>query len=278
MLTVEMNWFQAIILGIVQGLTEFLPVSSSGHLRIVPAFFGWEDPGTAFTAVTQLGTIAAVLIYFRRDLYRILTVWTRSLWTPSLRKELDAKLGWFIGLGTIPLGVFGLLFNDFIEKSARDLRLIGCTLILLGILLQVAEMFGKQRKMVAELTLKDGLIIGFAQAMAAIPGVSRSGATITAGLFLGFTREAAARYSFLLSVPAVVLSGIYKLEDITAGDGPTLTATVIATILAFVSGYAAIAWMLKYVSSHSMRGFVVYRILLGLMVLTLVGAGLIEPL
>jgi undecaprenyl-diphosphatase len=270
---------EAIILGIVQGLTEFLPISSTGHLRIVPAFLGWEDPGAAFTAVTQLGTMAAVLLYFREDLKRIAIAWWRSVWDRRLRRELDARLGWYIVLGTIPIGIFGVLFKDQIETGARDLYLIGVALIVLGLVLLLAEKVGKRERSIEQIQTKDGFAIGFAQALALIPGVSRSGATITAGLFLGLDRTAAARFSFLLSVPAVVLSGLLELGTILSdddGDHTSLGALVIATVMAFVSGYAAIAWLLRYLTTHSMTIFVVYRVALGVLVLALTAAGTIE--
>lgn len=271
-----MSWFEAIVLGIVQGLTEFLPISSTGHLRIVPAFAGWEDPGAAFTAVTQLGTMAAVVIYFRSDLWRIARAWTKSLFDPPVRKTLDAKLGWFIVIGTIPICIFGFVFSHQIETGARSLYLIGTTLIVLGLVLWVAELVGKRNRDIESLTLKDGVTIGFAQAAALIPGVSRSGATISAGLFLGLERAAAARYSFLLSVPAVVLSGVFELKDIGGDDNTaSASATALATVVAFITGYAAIAWLLRYLANHTVKIFVVYRIGLGVLVLALVTAGTI---
>ncbi|MGH8870150.1 MAG: undecaprenyl-diphosphate phosphatase [Actinomycetes bacterium] len=270
-----MTWYEAVILGLVQGLTEFLPISSSGHLRIVPEFFGWPDPGAAFTAVIQLGTMAAVLLYFWRDIFRITATWARSLWTPALRGDVDARLGWYIVLGTIPIGLAGLAFEDQIETVARDLRLIGVMLIVLGLVLLLAERVGTRMKDERSLNLRDGLLIGCAQALALIPGVSRSGATITAGMFLGYNRAAAARYSFLLSIPAVVLSGLYEAKDIGGGNTPGLWPTTIATVLSFVSGYASIAWLLKFLVTHSLKGFVVYRVALGSLVLLLVAGGLI---
>jgi undecaprenyl-diphosphatase len=267
---------EAIVLGIVQGLTEFLPISSTGHLRIVPAFLGWEDPGAAFTAVTQLGTMAAVLLYFREDLWRIGRAWVRSLRDRSVRRELDARLGWYIVLGTIPIGIFGVLFKDQIETGARDLYLIGVTLILLGLVLLAAEKVGKRTRVIEQVQARDGLAIGFAQALALIPGVSRSGATITAGLFLGFDRTAAARYSFLLSVPAVVLSGLFELKDIGGGGSAGVGATAVATLLAFVVGYASIAFLLRYLTTHSTMVFVVYRVVLGTVVLILASNGTIS--
>jgi undecaprenyl-diphosphatase len=271
-----MSTLEAIVLGIVQGLTEFLPISSTGHLRIVPAFAGWEDPGAAFTAVTQLGTLAAVLLYFRNDLWRIAIAFVRGLRDPAIRRTTDSRIGWYIVLGTIPISIFGFVFSDQIEEEARSLRLIGTTLIVLGLLLLVAERMGKRERDLDDLTLRDGIVIGFAQAAALVPGVSRSGATLTAGLFLNLERAAAARYSFLLSVPAVVLSGLYELQDIggegAVGAGPT----VIATVLAFVSGYAAIAFLLRFLASNSTLVFVVYRVIVGALVLALVSAGAID--
>jgi undecaprenyl-diphosphatase len=267
---------QAIVLGIVQGLTEFLPVSSTAHLRIVPAFCGWEDPGAAFTAVVQLGTMAAVLIYFRADLWRIVRTWFLSLRQPGLRSELDARMGWYIGLGTIPIGIFGFLFRDQIESGGRDLYLIGAMLIAAGLVLFYAEHVARRTRDLKQIGPRDATIIGFAQAAALVPGVSRSGATITAGLFRGFDRESAARYSFLLSVPAVVLSGLFEARKIGEAGGAGFVPTVIATLLAFVVGYASIAWMLRWLVHHSTAVFVAYRVALGALVLALTAAGAIS--
>jgi undecaprenyl-diphosphatase len=269
---------EAIVLGITQGLTEFLPISSTAHLRIVPAFAGWEDPGAAFTAVTQLGTMAAVLLYFRQDLARIARAWARSVRDPAARSELDARLGWYILLGTIPIGIFGLAFKDQIENGARDLYLIGTALIVLGLLLLVAEKVATHDRPLEQITRRDGIAIGFAQALALVPGVSRSGATLTAGLFLGLDRRSAARFSFLLSVPAVVLSGLLEFASIldgSDGDHVGLGALAIATFLAFVVGYASIAFLLRFLTNHSTIVFVVYRVALGTLVLVLAGTGAI---
>ena len=274
-----MSILQAIVLGIVQGVTEFLPISSTGHLRIVPAFLGWDDPGAAFTAVTQLGTMAAVLLYFREDLLRIARAWLRSLRDRSARSELDARLGWYIVLGTIPIGIFGVLFKDRIETGARDLYLIGVALIVLGLVLLLAEKVGKRDRSMEQIETKDGFVVGMAQALALIPGVSRSGATITAGLFLGLDRSSAARFSFLLSIPAVVLSGLLELGSILSGEegqDTGATALIVATVFAFLSGYAAIALLLRYLSNHTMVIFVVYRVALGALVLVLVSSGAIR--
>jgi undecaprenyl-diphosphatase len=271
-----MDAFQAIVLGIVQGLTEFLPISSTGHLRIVPAFLGWEDPGAAFTAVTQLGTMAAVLLYFREDLWRIVTTWLRSLREPELRGTLDARMGWYIGLGTIPIAIFGFLFKDQIEQGARSLYLIGTTLIVLGLLLLLAEKVATHERPLERINRRDAIVIGFAQACALVPGVSRSGATLTAGMFLGFDRPSAARYSFLLSVPAVVLSGLFELRKIGDEGGAGFVPTAIATLLAFLVGYATIAFLLRWLTSHSTAIFVAYRVVLGTLVIALTAAGAIS--
>jgi undecaprenyl-diphosphatase len=270
---------EAVVLGIVQGLTEFLPISSTAHLRIVPAFAGWEDPGAAFTAVTQLGTMAAVVLYFRSDLVRISRAWLRSIGRPELRGELDARIGWYIVLGTVPIGICGVLFKDQIETGARDLYLIGVALIVAGLILLLAEKMGSHDRALDKIRTRDGFTIGLAQALALIPGVSRSGATITAGLFMGLDRPAAARFSFLLSVPAVVLSGMLELGTILSGEeegGDSLGPLLVATLFAFVSGYAAIAFLLRFLERHTTAVFVAYRVALGALVLALVSAGAIE--
>jgi undecaprenyl-diphosphatase len=271
-----MDALHAIVLGIVQGLTEFLPISSTAHLRIVPAFLGWPDPGSAFTAVVQLGTMLAVLIYFRHDLLRIIRTWFASLRNPELRGELDARMGWYIGLGTIPVAVFGLIFKDQIESGGRDLYLIGSALIVFGLILMAADMTARLERPLESIRRRDAVFVGLAQALALIPGVSRSGATITAGLLRGFDRQAAARYSFLLSIPAVVLSGLFELRKIGDPGGAGPVPTVIATLLAFVVGYATIAFLLRWLTSHSMAVFVVYRVALGVLVLALTAAGAIS--
>jgi undecaprenyl-diphosphatase len=274
-----MSLLEAIVLGIVQGLTEFLPISSTGHLRIVPSFLGWEDPGAAFTAVTQLGTMAAVLLYFREDLTRVARAWVESLPDRQKRRELDARLGWYIVLGTVPIGVFGVLFKDQIETGARDLYVIGVALIVVGVIMSIADHVGKRDRQIEQIETKDGFWVGMAQALALVPGVSRSGATITTGLFLGLDRAAAARFSFLLSVPAVVLSGLFELSSIIEGEeGEHVGAAelIVATALAFVVGYASIAFLLRFLANHTLFIFVAYRIVLGVVVLALAGAGTID--
>jgi undecaprenyl-diphosphatase len=272
------DFLQATVLGIVQGLTEFLPISSSAHLLIVPRLLGWDDPGAAFTAVIQLGTMAAVLIYFWRDITRITWTWLRSLRDRELRADLDARMGWYIIWGTAPVGVCGLLFDDQIEGPARNLWINATMLIVMGLLLMVAEWYGRQQREVADLRLRDGLVIGGFQALSLIPGSSRSGSTITGGLFLGYTREAAARYSFLLSVPAVVLSGLYEVRKIGDPEGGALplAGTAIATVVSFVVGYASIAWLLRFLVRHSTLLFVYYRVAVGGILLGLLAAGTIS--
>jgi undecaprenyl-diphosphatase len=270
-----MSPLHAIVLGLVQGLTEFLPISSSGHLRIVPAVLGWGDPGAAFTAVIQLGTMAAVLLYFRADLWRIAVAWLRSLRDPSVRGDLDARMGWYIILGTIPISVLGLAFKDPIESKFRNLELIGTSLIVFGFVTLAAEAVSRRDRPLREINSRDGLVIGFAQALALVPGVSRSGATISAGLFRNFDRAAAARYSFLLSVPAVVLSGLFELRHAGEGSLP-VGATVVATLIAFVVGYASIALLLRYLARHTIAVFVGYRIVVGVMVIALAASGAIS--
>ena len=240
--------FQAIVLGIVQGLTEFLPISSTAHLRFVPAFLGWDDPGAAFTAVVQLGTMAAVLLYFRADIARVFMAWLRGLRDPEQRASLDSRMGWYIILGTIPIGIFGVIFKDQIETGARNLELMGSTMIAFGLIMLAADRTASLRRDLTSLNRSDGIFIGFAQALALVPGVSRSGATISAGLFRGLDRTAAARYSFLLSIPAVVLSGLFELRKIGEPGGADPVPTVIATVAAFVVGYASIALLLRYLT------------------------------
>ncbi|WP_217712162.1 undecaprenyl-diphosphate phosphatase [Kitasatospora sp. NA04385] len=274
-----MDWFHAAVLGLVQGLTEFLPVSSSAHLRVFSALAGWDDPGAAFTAVTQLGTESAVLIYFRKDIGAIIRAWTLSLFRAEWRRDQNAKLGWYVIIGTLPIGILGKLFQDTIETTLRDLRLIGTTLILFGVILAVADRSRAVRNArgIESLNFKHALIYGAAQSLALIPGVSRSGGTISAGLFLGYSREAAARYSFLLAIPAVLASGGLELLKIGDGPAPAWGPTILATLIAFAVGYAAIAWFLKYISHNSFTPFVIYRILLGITIIALVTAGTLDP-
>ncbi|PRZ16190.1 undecaprenyl-diphosphate phosphatase [Nesterenkonia sandarakina] len=274
-----MQWIEAIILGLVQGLTEFLPVSSSAHLRIVGEFLpGAADPGAAFTAITQLGTEFAVLVYFWRDIVRIVKAWFAALMGKLPHSDADVRMGWLIIVGSIPIVVLGLLLEDMIESVFRTLWLTATMLVVFGVLLAFADAYGKQRKPLDQLSIRDGIIFGFAQAMALIPGVSRSGGTITAGLLMGYTREAAARYSFLLAIPAVFGSGFYKLfGSLGEQTGPyTMGQTLLATLVGFFVAYLIIGWFLKYVSTNSYTLFVNYRILLGLFVYVMLGLGIIN--
>lgn len=285
-----MNAFEAIILGLVQGLTEFLPVSSSAHLRIVGELIGKADPGAAFTAITQIGTEAAVLLYFRRDIKNICIKWWQSLrgahgtdWKARMgAHDRDAAMAWFIALGSIPIVLLGLFLEDWIDSTFRNLYLTALMLAVFALLLGWADKRGAHKKPLNELSVKDAVIFGFAQAMALMPGVSRSGGTITAGLLLGYTREAAARYSFLLAIPAVMGSGFYKLygairEPAEAG-APGFGAILIATLVAFVVGYFVIIAFLKIVSTFSYKPFVMYRLFLAGAVVMLLLAGVLQPM
>ncbi len=271
-----MSWLEVVVLGLVQGLTEFLPISSSAHLRIVSEVFFGRDAGAAFTAVTQLGTEAAVLLYFARDIGRLALAWLRGLTDRDARLDHDYRLAWLVILGTLPIGVLGLAFEDQIQTAARNLWLIATTLVAFGVLLGVAERVGRQKVDLERITVGQGLGLGLAQAMALVPGVSRSGGTITAGLFLGLTRPAAVRFSFLLAIPAVVASGIFQLPDVFTPGGPSGLQLAVATIIAFAVGYAAIAWLLRYIEHHSVYLFVWYRIALGAVLFAALGAGWIS--
>ncbi len=272
-----LDFLKAVFLGLLQGLTEFLPISSSAHLRIFPELFGWGDPGAAFTAVIQIGTELAVLLYFRKDIWRIGSAWVQSLYRPELRGALDSRMGWYIIVGSLPIVILGVLLKDVIEQDFRNLWIIGTTLIVLGLILGLADRVGSTDRGTDKMTLLHSVFLGLAQACALIPGVSRSGATISMGRFLGYDRAAATRFAFLLAIPAVVGAGLFELPEIPHGDnayGPW--PTLVATVVSFVVGYAAIAWLLRYVSTNSYLPFVVYRVLLGGMTLSLVAAGVLS--
>lgn len=266
--------FEALFLGIVQGLTEFLPISSSAHIRIVGAFLpNANDPGAAFTAISQIGTELAVLIYFRKDILTILRAWFKRDGSP------EARLGTLIIIGTLPIIVLGYLGQDYITNNFRSLWLIASTLIIFGLLLGLADRVGKSQKDLSTLTTRDGALYGLAQAMALVPGVSRSGATIALGRFLGYKREAALRYSFLLAIPAVFGSGLYQLKK-AIGDTTvsvySMPEILIATTTAFVVGYAVISWLMKFISTKSFTPFVIYRVVLGSALLVALATGLIS--
>ena len=271
-----MSWLEVVVLGLVQGLTEFLPISSSAHLRIVSGVFFGNDPGAAFTAVSQLGTELAVLIYFARDIAQLTVGWFRGLLHPEERHEPEYRLAWLVIIGTIPIGVLGFLFKDQIETVARNLWLVATTLVVFGALLGLAEKLGKQKTDLERITVTQGIGMGLAQALALIPGVSRSGGTLPAGLFRGLTRPAAVRLSFLLAIPAVVASGLFTLPDVLTPGGPSGLQMAVATAIAFGVGYAAIAWLLRYIEHHSVYVFVWYRIALGAALFAALGAGWIS--
>ncbi|PJI85493.1 undecaprenyl-diphosphate phosphatase [Luteimicrobium subarcticum] len=281
--------WQAVLLGLVQGLTEYLPISSSAHIRIVGELIGADDPGAAFTAMIQIGTELAVLLYFRRDIRRICVAWWQALrgrdGTDRAARfgahDPDARMAWYIALGSLPIVILGLAFQDAIESHFRNLYLIALTLIVFGLVLGWADKRGAHARPLGDLTPRRATAFGFAQALALIPGVSRSGGTITAGLLMGFTREAAARYSFLLAIPAVLGSGLFELAKAVGGDHPAgtpgLGVTLVATIVSFLVGYVVIIGFLKIISMFSYKPFVVYRVVVGLLVLLLLVTDVLQP-
>lgn len=270
-----MDLFKAVFLGVLQGLTEFLPISSSAHLAIFPKLFGWDDPGAAFTAVIQIGTELAVLIYFRKDIWAIGSGWVRGLFDKPARSTQEWRMGWFVIIGSIPIVLLGVALQSLIDKNFRNLWVIGSTLIALGIVLGIAERVGRKNSPIENLTLSHAILFGLAQAGALVPGVSRSGATISMGLFLGYERSAATRYAFLLAIPAVVGAGIFKLKDIGGANEYGAFPTFVATLVSFAVGLAVIHWLLEYVSKNSYLPFVFYRIGLGALVLLLVATSVI---
>lgn len=294
-----MEWLEAIVLGIVQGITEFLPISSSAHLRVVPELFGWQDPGAAFTAVTHFGSALAILLYFAKDIARITNAWVRSLANrEALRSEelvaspasprpghhsrpktwdpLDAKLGWYVILGTVPIVIAGALLEDYVENEFRSLWIVGATFVIGGILLRIADRTGRRMRGVGSLDVKHAVIIGIAQVGALVPGVSRAGASITMALFLGYKREDAARFTLLLAIPAVVGATVFQWNDAMSGDSPYGAGpTVLATGVSFVASYAAIAWLLKWLQTRSFTPFVIYRVAFGLILLGLLTGGVL---
>jgi undecaprenyl-diphosphatase len=287
------EFLEAIILGLLQGLTEFLPISSSAHLRIFGDLAGWGDPGATFTAITQLGTEMAVLIYFRRDIFRIIGKWFRSFGakggahSAGLQKgDPDVRLGWIIIIGTVPIVLAGFFLQDYIRTGLRSLWITAIVLIVFGILLGLADRLGRRTKTVADVTYRDGILIGLAQMLALVPGVSRSGASTSAGLVLGYDRPSAARFSFLLAVPAVFGSGLYETYtaftcepgvDAGCGTGYGLLETIAATVVAFGVGLAVIAFLMRYISTRSFLPFVIYRILLGGVLIALLLTGVLQP-
>ena len=270
-----MSWLQVIVLSIVQGLTEFLPVSSSGHLRIVSELFWGEDAGASFTAVIQLGTELAVLVFFAKDIWRILTAWFAGLFDKA-KRGFDYRMGWMVIVGTIPVGIAGLLLKDLIRENFRNLWITATVLILFSFVFILAERYGKKQRGFEELTMKDAIVMGLWQCLALIPGVSRSGGTISGGLFLNLDREVATRFSFLLAIPAVLASGLFSLPDAfdpQTGQAASGLQLLVGSGIGFVVGYISIAWLLKFVSNHSFAWFAAYRIPLGLLVMALLGTG-----
>jgi undecaprenyl-diphosphatase len=272
--------FEAIILGIIQGLTEFIPISSSAHLRLAGEIFpNALDPGAMFTAITQIGTELAVLIYFRKDIVRIITSWFASLTDKNARNQ-DSRIGWLIIVGSIPIVVIGYLAQDFITNELRSLWIIASMMVIFGLLLGAADRFGSKIKDLSQLNVKHGVLYGLAQSLALIPGVSRSGATIAMGRLLGYSREAALRYSFLLALPAVFGSGFYQLKSALTEDQVavySLSETLVATVVAFIVGYLVISWLLKFIATKSFAPFIIYRVALGSAVLVLLATGTLQP-
>jgi undecaprenyl-diphosphatase len=269
---------QAIALGIIQGLTEWLPISSTAHLRIVPALVGWPDPGAAFTAAIQLGTLVAVLVYFWKDLVTILLGWIGGLMRSAERSTSEYRLGWGIFLGTVPIIVCGVLLKNTIENQARSLWIVATALIAMGLVLAVAEQVGKRTRAMNEASVKDGIWVGIWQAIALIPGASRSGSTLAGALFAGFDRETSARYAFVLSVPSVLGAGVYSLSSHRNElIGSNLMPILVANLFSFVVGYATIAYFMKFLKSHSTLVFVGYRITLGLALFGLILTGKLSP-
>ncbi|GAA1505196.1 MULTISPECIES: undecaprenyl-diphosphate phosphatase [Brevibacterium] len=273
------DWLVAAVLGIVQALTEFLPISSSAHVRIVgELMLPGSDPGAFFTAIIQIGTEAAVVVYFWRDIITIISKWCKALVGKHDRKDPEVRLGWLIIVGSIPIVIIGLLFQDYIEGALRSLWITATMLIVFGLIIGIADWAGKRERTLEDMNWGQGILFGFAQALAVIPGVSRSGGTIMAGRFMGFDRPAAARYSFLLAIPAVVGSGLYgvaqtlgRSEAMVLGWGPTILATVIS----FALGLVVIHWFLKYVETKSFAIFVWYRVALGIVLYILLGTGVL---
>jgi len=274
-----MDYFQAVILGIVEGLTEFLPVSSTGHLTIAEQLLGLQvdDPAvTAYTAVIQMGAILAAFVYFFKDIVRIAKAWLTGLVKPEVRGTFDHRMGWYVIVGTIPIGIVGLLFKDFITGPLRSLWVVAFALILWSAVMVYAERRGGQERGERALTLKDSIIVGLVQCIALIPGVSRSGATISAGLLRGLDRVAATRLSFFLSIPALLAAGLFELKDAVGGD-IGIGQTIVGTVVSFVVAYATVAWLLRFVAGHSIAKFVPYRVVLGVLLIVALSAGWMTP-
>ena len=274
-----MSWLQVVVLSIVQGLTEFLPISSSGHLAIVSRVFFSGDAGASFTAVSQLGTEAAVLVYFGRDIVRIAKAWFRGLLVRAHRDNVDYRMGWYVIIGSIPIGVIGFAFKDAIRSDVRNLWIVATAMLVFSAVIAAAEYYGRQDRHLAQLTWRDGLLVGLAQCLALVPGVSRSGATISAGLALGLDRPLSARFGFLLAIPAVFASGLFSLPDafhpVSEGMSATGAQLAVSVVITFVIGFAAVAWLLRFLTNHAMYWFVGYRVILSLTVMALLATGMV---
>jgi undecaprenyl-diphosphatase len=273
-----MNYLDAVILGIVEGLTEFLPVSSTGHLTIAEKMLGLtvDDPAvTGFTAVIQMGAIAAVIVYFVRDSWQIIKAWCLGLVKPEWRGHRDFRMGWYIILGTIPVGIVGLLFKDVIKNDLRSLWVVAIALIAWSAVMWAAERAARQDRTEKQLNLTDALVVGIVQCVSLVPGVSRSGATISAGLFRGLDRVTATRLSFFLSIPALLAAGLFELKD-ALGGSISVGETLVGTAVAFVVAYASIAWLLRFVAHHPITWFVPYRVALGAVLLALLATNVIS--
>lgn len=270
-----MGWLEAIVLGIVQGLTEFLPISSSAHVSIVGRLLFGGDPGAAFTAMCQLGTELAVVVYFRRDIARIISAWCRALVGRVSQEHPDVRMGWLVIIGSVPIVVLGLLFQDAIESTLRNLWITVAMLAGFAVVIGVVDRFARNERQLEQLTWKHGVLYGLAQSLALIPGVSRSGGTIAAGLAMGYRREAAARYSFLLAIPAVLGSGFYQLAKVVRDEGAAAPwgPVMLATVIAFAIGLGVIHWLLRYISTHNFTPFVIYRIAIAAVVAVLLLTG-----
>lgn len=264
-----MTTFQAAVLGLVQGITEFLPISSTAHLRLVPAALSWPDGGAAFAAVIQLGTLLAVIGFFLRDLLRMIA----AAADPARRRDLDARMLLYIVAGTVPIGVIGILAKHAIEGPLRSILVIACSMIVVAILMAVVEKTARHERPIESFTLRDAMLVGLAQSLALIPGTSRSGITLVAAMLLGFRRDAAARFSFLLSIPAVAAAGVFELPKLMHDHEVGTTALVVGLATAAVSGYFAVAWLLRFLRTRTTYGFVVYRIALGIVLIAAVLAG-----
>jgi undecaprenyl-diphosphatase len=273
------DFLQALILGVVEGITEFLPVSSTGHLTVTEKILGLridDDTVTAFTAVIQVGAIIAVIVYFRQDIWRIISTWVRGISTPGVRGSFDYRMGWYVIVGTIPVGIAGILGKDLVTGALRNLWWVASALVVWSLVMVLAERVATQRRHERDMTMRDAIFIGVVQCISLIPGVSRSGATISAGLFAGLDRVAATRMSFLLSIPALTAAGLFELPSAVSGNIP-VASTLVATVVSFAVAYVAVAWLLKFVAHHPITWFVPYRVALGVILLVVLATGAVSP-